>query len=282
MTRRSIHSLLPALAIMLAAAAASAEDIDYCELGLRAQQAGDDVTATADFDRCLDGSARPSLYRPLVLFNRGSAHIARGQYEDAIVDLDAAIKAMPGVTLVYNLRAAAYDGLGDYERAIDDYDTAIRLEPNDAAALTGRGMVYEHKRQYDRAIADFDAALKQRQADYVALTYRGLAYGHVGRFDSAFADLNFAIELRPSDGDAFISRGIVYGLKGDFARAIADYDAAVKLLAGHAGSTAVALFGRGIAYSRLGKRALADQDFRQAAILDPSVEAKASKIGLVR
>jgi Flp pilus assembly protein TadD len=42
----------------------------------------------------------------------------------------------------------------------------------------------------------------------------------------------------------------------------------------------MAWFARGIANTRLGKRELAERDFRQAAALDPGVEAKANKFGL--
>ena len=45
---------------------------------------------------------------------------------------------------------------------------------------------------------------------------------------------------------------------------------------------AEAWFRRGIAKSQLGKRELAEQDFRRALALDPGIEAKMSKVGLVR
>jgi len=91
------------------------------------------------------------------------------------------------------------------------------------------------------------------------------------------------VQMQHSEPTALANRGAAYLRSQNYARAVADYDAAIKLFDGKQPlRTAEAFFGRGIAYSRLGKPDLAAQDFRQAAALDPGIEAKMSKIGLVR
>ena len=48
-----MHRLVPAVAILLAAVAARAEDLTSCEQGSNAHKAGNYDQAIADYDRCL-------------------------------------------------------------------------------------------------------------------------------------------------------------------------------------------------------------------------------------
>ncbi len=52
-------------------------------------------------------------------------------------------------------RATAYIKEGHYDQAIDDYTKVIELNPRDAKAYAIRGFAYSDKGQHDKAIADF-------------------------------------------------------------------------------------------------------------------------------
>jgi tetratricopeptide (TPR) repeat protein len=116
-------------------------------------------------------------------------------------------------------------------------------------------------------------------ADYT----RCLEIGSLSTLNRAIADCDRAVQLQPNEPTPLANRGAAYLRSQNYSRAVADYDAAIKLFAGKQPDRAAeTLYGRGIAYSRLEKPDLAAGDFRQAAALDPSIEGKMRKIGLVR
>jgi len=59
------------------------------------------------------------------------------------------------------LRASAYDERGDYDQAIKDLDASIRLNPSFTPQVVDtRGWEYVRKFDYERAIEDFDHSIQ--------------------------------------------------------------------------------------------------------------------------
>lgn len=81
------------------------------------------------------------------------------KWEDAIAELDQAIKLDPEFSVAYILRGNAYFSLEQYERAIADYDKAIELDPDSALAYGNRGSAYAAVGQMAQAKADYEKAL---------------------------------------------------------------------------------------------------------------------------
>jgi tetratricopeptide (TPR) repeat protein len=79
------------------------------------------------------------------------------------------------VAVAYFNRAVIYTGKHDYDQAIVDLDLAIRLDPKFAHAYYNRGTVYGFKHDDDRAIADFDQVLKLDPKHSLTYDSRGLA-----------------------------------------------------------------------------------------------------------
>src|SRR5689334_6071962 len=59
--------------------------------------------------------------------NRGVAHAARGDYDQAIADFSKAIELNPNYATAYNDRAVAYTSKGDFQRAVADVTKAVEL-----------------------------------------------------------------------------------------------------------------------------------------------------------
>jgi tetratricopeptide (TPR) repeat protein len=76
------------------------------------------------------------------------------QYQEAIDELNAAIRMAPDFATAYNERGFAWFKLSEYARAIADLDSAIRLNPKYANAYHIRGVVREA--QGDHAGAEMD------------------------------------------------------------------------------------------------------------------------------
>ena len=84
----------------------------------------------------------------------------QGKLNEAIVELDEAIRLDPKLASAYNSRGVAYKDLGQRQRAIQDYDEAIRLDPKDAAPYVNRGLVYTKLNRDQEAERDFAKAIE--------------------------------------------------------------------------------------------------------------------------
>jgi Flp pilus assembly protein TadD len=67
--------------------------------------------------------------------------IPRGDFHQAIAELDQAIRLDPHHAKAYNIRGNAWD-YGDSDRALSVYDEAIRIDPNNPAVFHDRGMMW--------------------------------------------------------------------------------------------------------------------------------------------
>ena len=90
-----------------------------------------------------------------------------GRHEEAISDLNEAIRLMPNYAEAYMLRGVSKTNLGRYEEAISDLNEAIRLMPNYAEAYFFRGLVNGSLRKEEEAQVDYQMALKlaEQQGD---------------------------------------------------------------------------------------------------------------------
>jgi len=71
------------------------------------------------------------------LIGRGACLYAKGDFDKALVDLDAAVNAEPKNATALLNRANAWRGKKDYVRAKADYDAALALKPDLASARKG-------------------------------------------------------------------------------------------------------------------------------------------------
>ena len=72
-------------------------------------------------------------------YEAGVALIGKGQYAEALVSLDEAVRKDPGLAVAYSARASALFGLGRYLDSAADYRTALSLDPSRATPLFGLG-----------------------------------------------------------------------------------------------------------------------------------------------
>jgi tetratricopeptide (TPR) repeat protein len=95
-------------------------------------------------------------YRPAALNLRGLIYLATGN-EGAVVDFTELIgmrDKSPGVKNAWIQRALAHAALGDLEKAIDDFSQAIAVSPANVGILHGRAEVYLRSGAYDKSIGD--------------------------------------------------------------------------------------------------------------------------------
>ena len=101
-------------------------------------------------------------------FARGTIKEATlGRHEEAISDLNEAIRLKPNYAEAYLIRGLSKNNLGRREEAISDLNEAIRLKPNYAEAYLTRGLVKGNLRKVEEAKVDYQMALKlaEQQGD---------------------------------------------------------------------------------------------------------------------
>jgi len=140
-------------------------------------QRGRYAEAADAYKKLLDGDPNDGALRASLAGALG----ALGRYDEALVELDAAIRIQPLNPEAYHNRAVIHQRKGDNEAAIKDYETALRYDPQYEPAreslrrLRGTDRVSEpktptEKRAYDLAERASQAA---RRGDY-AMAMRDL------------------------------------------------------------------------------------------------------------
>jgi lipoprotein NlpI len=201
---------------------------------------------------------------------RGSAYVAKGDFEAGVADFSEIIRLFPSDTQAYQARALAHHRHGDFDLAIADYTRVIEIDPKDSFAYAYyayvyRGDAYADKGDLDHSIADASKAIDINPKIKYAYCIRGHAYARKGDVEHAIADFNQAIQLDPEYGAAYDGRAVAYKLKGDFDLAMADYNQLIRLDP----KNPRAYRARGIAKFGAGSLSQALEDMNTSSALDP-------------
>lgn len=173
---------------------------------------------------------------------------------------------------------------GHYDKAAADFSNALDsggLTPEGRAlAWHHRGVAFQKTGQQDAAIADYSRAIASGglPAQVLARAHynRGIAYGQVGESDAAERDYRTAIELSPGYAAAYHNLANLERRRGMHENAVASYTAALQHMQGR--EQRLSLYGRALAYERLGDVARAEADLRRALAVDPEFDLAATKL----
>jgi tetratricopeptide (TPR) repeat protein len=90
----------------------------------------------------------------------------QGNYQDAVVDLNRAVKVKPDYAIAYDLRGLIkYQNLRDFPGALADFDRALSLDPQLVTSCYNRALLkYRNLNDKPGGIADMQAAAKLFQA----------------------------------------------------------------------------------------------------------------------
>src|SRR5262249_47456290 len=213
--------LVPIIAL-LAATDAIGRDKTWqdCELG---QQ--DPDRSIAACSRLLTRSSRG---HPEAFHNRGIAHAAKGNLDQAISDISQGIRLDPHRAYRWQERGEIYTRKGNYAQAISDLTEAIRMDPTRAFRFSGRGQAYRGLGDLTRAISDYSEAIRLDPVARVFRFYeRGNALRDAGQYDRALADYETALQLEPTNAWLLLERGRTYAKMGQVQSARQDFDGAL-------------------------------------------------------
>ncbi len=227
---------------------------------------------------------------------RGAARAALGDYEQAIVDFDAAIRRNPETAINYLDRGLAKEAFGERSAAKTDFEEAARKDGDLAKHYHKEGCGKNDGRAYESAMASFDKALRLNPEYTSVYSNRALSQNVLGRralrrenpeeakyyFHGAIADCNEAIRLNPKYTAPYNNRGLAKYRLGQaeadcgnsqesehhYQAAIADLDKAIQLNPKHV----KAHRNRGYVKEKLGQQEAAEADFEKAKALDSAAQ----------
>jgi tetratricopeptide (TPR) repeat protein len=159
----------------------------------------------------------------------GKAHLNRGEYDDAIQELDRAAKADPKLPFVHFNLGLAYIHKQDYDRARDqfhkdialepdvpfnygqlgslestvgheaeaakNYRSELKLDPQSISSHMGLAKIEEHERHYAAALSDLDQVVRFDRENAGARYLRGQVLVRMGRDKEGRAELASATRL---------------------------------------------------------------------------------------
>lgn len=200
------------------------------------------------------------------LYQRGTGHAAKGEYQEAVRDFTQALKFAPSSSDALYNRGGAYSRLGRWDDALRDFNALLEIVPNDPNTLYARAWVLSQRGEDVAAIADLDRVLEIAPDDQEALLDRGGLNIRAGRYQDAVRDFTRLLKLDPKAAAAAYNRGRAHYALQDFKQAAEDFALALKLRANNP-YAALRLY---LAQSHLGKgdEAVLKQGIKR---LDPAV-----------
>jgi tetratricopeptide (TPR) repeat protein len=194
-------------------------------------------------------------------------YVLLNQYSDAAHYLDLALKMNPDdVEARYHLGRVRYQQ-NQFDLAIAAFQEVIKRDPRNVKAFDNLGLTLEAKNQVDAATAAYKRAI---ELDEATATHSDQPYLNLGallsksnRIDEAIPLLARAAEIAPAEFKVHYELAKAYFDSSQWEPARQQAEAAVKL--NPKDSASHYLLGR--VYQRLGRKELANQEFRATAEL---------------
>ncbi|MFN3231370.1 MAG: tetratricopeptide repeat protein [Alphaproteobacteria bacterium] len=199
----------------------------------------------------------------------GALAVKEGRYQDAIPMLTEAIErgTKKGLdrALLLHARGKAYEKTGRPEQALADLDEALRLGPKYAGVIyAARAPAYADLQRYDDALADFNRAIARRPDIVETYFDRGVLLFDLGRHEEALQDLNHATAQQPRNAFAWWVKGKALTALGRYDQAVNAYSKSIDAQ----GDVSFVWTDRGRAYVGLRQLEAARSDFSTAISLD--------------
>jgi TolB-like protein/tetratricopeptide (TPR) repeat protein len=185
-------------------------------------------------DSAFFSSAEQSCHRALTLNNSlwdvhvalGNLYKTNGQYDEAILELEAAIEQQPNAVAPYLALANTYVDLERLEDADATFRRAEKVESGYWGVHNQFGHLFYKKGEYDEAIRRYRKVIELAPDHGIGHDNLGNVYLAIGDLDSAeqaFSDSPYASRW------TYTNRGLVYYYKGEFAKAAEDQQRAIDI-----------------------------------------------------
>ena len=150
----------------------------------------------------------------------GAIHTQRGQFDQAILELEKVLKKDPFSAEAYNNLATAYMQKGQMEKAEELLNTSLQISPDYRIAFLNLGLLNLARGRYDAAADYLERAIEQAPNDPSPRNNLAVSLMRIGRYDEARKHLLFLIDLSPNVPNWYFNLAITYVLENNFPEAM--------------------------------------------------------------
>ncbi len=194
-------------------------------LGVIYKELGDYNQALIQLNNALkkDGK-KASIY-----YNIGNVYKSLDDYSKAIIFFKKALEYDSNFKPVYNNLGTVYEELKEYDDAISIYQKGLKIDPNNPKLHYNLGISYEFKNQLDSALNEYIATIKINPNLVEAYNNLGVIYEKKDNLKEAKNCFNKALTLNPLYMKALNNLGLVNEKSGDIHEAIKNYNKAITI-----------------------------------------------------
>ena len=240
-------------------------DFTHNSPGPAAAQQGEPNDAIANYELALILALKSNPNSAQVHANLGVVFHQQGRNDEAIGQLQEAIRLQPDFALAHANLGVVFHQQGRNDEAIRQYREALRLKPDFADAHNNLGVALGKKGQIDEAIRQYQEAIRLKPDYADAHNNLGTALAEKGQTDEAIRQFQEALRLKPDYADAHNNLGTALGKKGQTDEAIRQFQEALRLKPDYA----EAHNNLGIALYQQGRTDEAIRQFQEALRLKP-------------
>jgi len=161
--------------------------------------------------------------------SRGARLRQEGKFDEAIAELDAAIKLQPDFHHAHVEVAIALAQQGKLDEALERLNKALALDPRQSRAQGHAGIVLAQSGRLDEAIVHFQNALQIDPYYRTAHLNLGRVYGEQGKLELATVHFQTAVELDDQDPVGHFELGRVLFQRKRLAEAIDEFKKTIAL-----------------------------------------------------
>lgn len=185
-------------------------------------QEGRPEEALAEIDQAL--KLNPQLNQARLL--RAETLRQLGRHAEAEADLQQADPSSPCSQL---MALALQMEQGNYAGALTTCDAALQADPSQSLLWAIKAEAHAKQGDYTQAALAYTELLRLEPDNIEARYQRGIQYRKLGEFDRAIADYDECLRREPDSSDIYYFRAIAHKARGDYRQAVADYRAALRL-----------------------------------------------------
>lgn len=183
-------------ALTLPAQGGSYDDLNT---GIQRYNLGEWNDAIAAFDKALAAKDLIPDQVFIAHYDRGQAHLALSQFDQAIEDYSASLAIRPGEVQVLLDRSALYLGTGKLDQALADLDGLVAAHPELIDPHRGRAIIYVKRGEIDKIRGEAKAILKLLPEDAPRGVATGILNWEAGRMNDAANDFSYEVSHGPQN-----------------------------------------------------------------------------------
>jgi len=193
-------------------------------------QQGNVEKAMADFNQLIEKNDENMLVRLAV----AEALIKAGQRDEALNQINFVLEKEPSV-LAYTLRAQVRTMEERLDEAVKDLDEAVKLDPDDLGLVLMRARVYETMGKFGAAAQDVATMLKIEPDNRLLKLQWAIYLNADNQSRQAIGVFDEVLSADPQNDVALRGRADAYLNVGEHRKAVADYEVVIKMVPDDAG-----------------------------------------------